>query len=147
MRIDRWMLWGMALLAACAPIVGGMRESPLTGFSSLPAPARPAATPTPGGVTMPATVEALVARAKADLAARLGLSEAEIRVVEAQAVTWPDSSLGCPEPGRMYLQVLTPGYRIVLEAGGRRYTYHAGREGPPFLCPPERARPPAAPEQ
>lgn len=145
MRMDRWMLWGMALLAACAPIAGGMRESPLTGFSPLPAPARPAATPTPGGVTMSPTLEALVARAKADLAARLGLSEAEIQVVEAQAVTWPDSSLGCPEPGRMYLQVLTPGYRIVLEAGGRRYAYHAGREGLPFLCPPERARPPAAP--
>ena len=83
-----------------------------------------------------------IEQARQDLAARLGVPAAEIQVVEARAVTWPDSSLGCPEPGRMYLQVLTPGFRIVLETGGKRYTYHAGREGSPFLCPPDRTREP-----
>lgn len=81
-------------------------------------------------------------RARQDLAARLGLRIDEIRVVEARAVTWPDSSLGCPEPGRMYLQVLTPGYRVILEAQGQRYAYHAGRDGTPFLCPPDRTQEP-----
>ncbi|WP_322802571.1 hypothetical protein [Thermoflexus sp.] len=87
-------------------------------------------------------LEVRIEQARKDLAARIGVQEEEIRVVEAQAVTWPDSSLGCPERGRMYAQVLTPGYRIVLEIGGTRYAYHAGREGSPFLCPPDRAQEP-----
>jgi hypothetical protein len=47
-------------------------------------------------------------------------------VVEVTAVTWPDPGLGCPEPGAVYPQVLTPGYRIRLEADGRRLEYHSG---------------------
>lgn len=88
------------------------------------------------------SLKEMIEQARQDLAARLGVPAAEIQVVEARAVTWPDSSLGCPEPGRMYLQVLTPGYRIVLEVRGQRYAYHAGRQGPPFLCPSGRAREP-----
>ncbi len=143
-----WGIIGLAIaglgLGACAPARPG--ASPLEGFSPLPAPARPTPTvPTDGGsptVTLPSTLEEIVEQARRDLAARLGRAVAEIRVVEARAVTWPDSSLGCPEPGRMYLQVLTPGYRVILEVEGQRYAYHAGRQGPPFLCPPDRARAP-----
>ncbi|MCI0396040.1 MAG: hypothetical protein L0332_19465 [Chloroflexi bacterium] len=36
-----------------------------------------------------------------------------------------DESLGVPEPGATYAQVITPGYVIVVEADERRYTYHA----------------------
>lgn len=88
------------------------------------------------------SMEEIIEQARRDLAGRLGVPVEEIRVVEARAVTWPDSSLGCPEPERLYLQVLTPGYRVVLEAQGQRYAYHAGRQGPPFLCPPDRAKEP-----
>jgi hypothetical protein len=140
----RWMLLAGVLLGvmgACAPARPGI--SPLEGFSPLPAPAEPTLAPgAPGGSIVEPQLEALVEQARQDLAARLSLDPEEIRVIEARAVTWPDSSLGCPEPGRMYLQVLTPGYRIVLEAQGRRYAYHAGRGGSPFLCPPDRAREP-----
>ncbi len=31
-----------------------------------------------------------------------------------------------PEPGQMYAQVLIEGFRIVLEAGGKKYEYHFG---------------------
>ena len=41
-----------------------------------------------------------------------------------EKIEWNDSSLGCPKPGMNYLQVVTPGYRITLEAQGRRYEYH-----------------------
>lgn len=141
-RVRRLWIIGLGILGiglgACAP--GSPGRSPLEGFSPLPAPARP--TPGLGGPTVEPALEHRVEEARRDLAARLGIELAEIRVVEARTVTWPDSSLGCPEPGRMYLQVLTPGYRIILEARGERYTYHAGRQGPPFLCPPDRARAP-----
>jgi hypothetical protein len=79
-------------------------------------------------VTTPtATVEPLVAQAIANLAARLGVDREEITVVSVEYVEWPDTSLGCPEPGQMYLQVITPGYRIILEVRGRTYEYHSDR--------------------
>jgi hypothetical protein len=72
--------------------------------------------------------------ARHELAARLGIDASEVSVSSAAAVTWPDSSLGCPQPGMAYAQVVTPGYLIVLEAGGRHYEYHAGRDGKVFYC-------------
>ena len=61
------------------------------------------------------------------------MDEADIVVVEDNEVEWPDSSLGCPKPGMVYLQVITPGRLIVLEVAGTRYEYHAGADAP-FLC-------------
>jgi hypothetical protein len=60
----------------------------------------------------------------------------------AEAVTWPDGSLGCPQPGRAYTQALVRGYRIQIVAGDRTLEYHASLRGVPFLCPPERIQPP-----
>lgn len=72
--------------------------------------------------------------ARQDLAGRLGISIDEIEVLSAESVGWPDSSLGCPQPGMAYLQVLTDGYRIILEAGGTQYAYHGATAEPPFYC-------------
>lgn len=53
----------------------------------------------------------------------------------AEAVTWSDGSLGCPQPGRMYTQALVPGYRFVLEyAGGREMHVHASESGNVLVC-------------
>jgi hypothetical protein len=73
-------------------------------------------------------------QAKTDLADRVGVPVDQITVVSSEEVTWPDSSLGCPEPGMMYAQVLTAGTRIVLSAGGRQYSYHSSSRRAPFLC-------------
>lgn len=67
--------------------------------------------------------EDMIAKVKADLASRLGVSEGEITVVSVEAKTWNDASLGCPEKGMMYAQVITPGYRIILEVDGKQYDY------------------------
>jgi hypothetical protein len=89
-----------------------------------------------------AVSEEMVAAAKADAAQRKGISAKEITVVSAERVTWSDSSMGCPAPGRMYAQVLTAGYRIVLKVGQEELSYHAGSVGKPVLCPADRAQPP-----
>jgi hypothetical protein len=73
-------------------------------------------------------------QARADLAERLGVPVEDVTVVSSEEVTWPDSSLGCPQPGMMYAQVLTNGSRIILSAGGRTYEYHSGGRRAPFLC-------------
>lgn len=69
-----------------------------------------------------------------DLAARLSISPAEISLAEATAVEWSDSSLDCPQEGMGYLQVITPGYRIVLQANSQTYEYHTNRAGYFVLC-------------
>jgi hypothetical protein len=63
--------------------------------------------------------------ARAALAQELALAEANVTVVAAEETEWRDSSLGCPKPGVNYLQVITPGYKITLEAQGKRYEYHS----------------------
>jgi len=78
-----------------------------------------------------------------DLAARLPIPVEQIRLVSQRAVEWPSSALGCPQPDRMYMTVLTPGYHIVLETGGATYHYHSGDQGAPFLCSEARREPPA----
>jgi hypothetical protein len=77
-----------------------------------------------------------------DLAQRLDVAPSSIEVVSAQAVTWPDGSLGCPEPDRMYTQALVDGFQIVLSADGEAFHYHASNDGEPFLCPEARRRVP-----
>lgn len=74
--------------------------------------------------------------AKLDLSRRMGIAIASVKVESVQAVEWPDASLGCPQPGMMYAQVITPGYRILLKAGDEAYEYHSDAERV-VLCQPE----------
>jgi hypothetical protein len=67
----------------------------------------------------------LVRRAIEEAARTTGVEPGSVRVISVEARDWPDASLGCPKPGMMYAQVITPGFLIVLEAGGRRLEYHA----------------------
>ena len=90
----------------------------------------PSQTPGGPGGTGGAAQEAAVA----DLAERLGVSAEDITVASTDAVTWRDGSLGCAAPDMMYTQALVEGTRIVLEADGQRYEYHAGGNRPAFLC-------------
>ncbi len=68
----------------------------------------------------------MIQQARADLSRRLGITATAITVARTESVEWRDSSLGCPQPGYMYTQVITPGYLIVLQANGQDYEYHAG---------------------
>ena len=79
-------------------------------------------------------LQSLVEKAKADLARRLTVSVNEIILSEATSVIWPDSSLGCPEAGKAYSQVLTPGYLILLEHDGNKFEYHANIHNYFFHC-------------
>lgn len=100
---------------------------PIT-LEPIPLPSREATPLTPPSIPMPPSdLEAnLVKLAKLDLEQRFSIAPDEIKLIEVEEVVWRDSSLGCPQEGMMYLQVLTPGYLIVLHAGGKDYEYHAG---------------------
>lgn len=71
------------------------------------------------------TLAKLIADAKADLSLRLGAQSSDINVKSAQSVEWPNASLGCPKRGVLYIQVITPGYQIILESNGKEFDYHA----------------------
>jgi len=63
--------------------------------------------------------------AKKDLSERLNIPMEDIKLVKEEAVDWPDTSLGYPEKGMMYAQVITPGFRIILKAQEKLYEYHS----------------------
>lgn len=129
----------LIITAGCGSVtVSDQPESAAPSPSILPPSITPASqTPTvPGEPAMITPIlptpadpapRSLIDEAKADLAQRLSLSVDQFALLEAAAVVWPDSSLGCPEEGMAYAQVLTPGYLIRFEAGGREYEYHASR--------------------
>lgn len=79
-------------------------------------------------------LQELVMQAKEDLAKRLSIEVDRIDLVEVRAVIWPDSSLGCPQPGMVYIQVRRDGSLVRLRVGKRIYNYHSGGSRPPFLC-------------
>ena len=78
--------------------------------------------------------QALLDTLSADLATHASVRPADIAVVQTQAVDWPDSALGCPQPGMGYMQVITPGYRVVLQASGRQFHYHTNQRVHFVLC-------------
>jgi hypothetical protein len=96
-------------------------------------PATTEASPAASGETEAA---ALIELAKKDLAQRLSVAADQITVVSSTYKDWPDSSLGCPQKGMVYSQVITPGYLIVLEQGQKQYDYHTSLASNVVLCTP-----------
>ncbi|MBX5445533.1 hypothetical protein [Sphaerobacter sp.] len=74
-----------------------------------------------------------VRHALAVAARAAGVDPEQVTLLGYEAVTWPDAALGAPEPGRLYAQVLTPGYRVHLRVAGLSLTYHTdhGRRAVP----------------
>ena len=67
-----------------------------------------------------------------DAATRLGGVTASVERAEQRE--WGDSSLGCPQPGFFYTQVITPGYLIVVAGGAKRLEYHTDTRGRAVMC-------------
>ena len=78
-------------------------------------------------------------QAKAVLADRLEIPVSTITVDTVRAVTWQDTSIGCPEPGVAYGQVLTPGHQVTLQAGDSTHSVHIAN-GKAFVCQRSKAR-------
>ncbi len=100
----------------------------------------PTASAAPGGgppSAWPPAADLAVANARADLVARTGIYPDLIQVTSVTEHDWPTPALGCPENGHTYVQVIVPGYVIVLAAGGANYVYHASRKGDVITCPTE----------
>jgi hypothetical protein len=62
------------------------------------------------------------------LAKNLGITPDKIKLVSTEAVEWPDSCLGVQTEGIMCSQVVTPGFKVTLEANGRKVEYHTNQD-------------------
>ncbi len=73
--------------------------------------------------------------ARFDVVERFGLNLEAIVIKALEAVEWGDTSLGNPEPGMMYAQVIVPGFKLVLESrvSGSTYTYHTSTDRVVFI--------------
>ncbi|MCC7208028.1 MAG: hypothetical protein IT323_12025, partial [Anaerolineae bacterium] len=73
----------------------------------------------------------IIDAAIADLGQRLARPLARGLNVQFE-YTWqqfPDASLGCPQPGQMYAQVVTPGYSMRITVRNEVYDYRASEDG------------------
>jgi hypothetical protein len=73
------------------------------------------------------TKESAVDAAKNDLAERLDLSPDDIKVSGTFDEDFPDMSLGAAEKGEMSAQMISSGWKINLDAGGKNYEYRGDR--------------------
>lgn len=126
----------------------------LGGTTPLPTQASiPAGTPTPTVFPTGAAGSLVLSAAEAqglihpgikaavdDLTRRLGQLDG-VSIVKAARVTWPDASLGCPQPGFSYAQVLTPGILLVLSHQGREFDYRTVGSTPLLCSEPEPGEP------
>lgn len=65
--------------------------------------------------------------AKTDLAKRLNIDVAEVKVVEIDDKDFPDMSLGAAVDGEMSAQMISSGWLIKLAADGENYEYRADK--------------------
>lgn len=77
-----------------------------------------------------ADAQPAVLAAQAVLAGQLGLGDLNLAsVVQALPVYWRNACLGTDSPGMACAEGITPGFRILLEAQGTRYVFHASQDG------------------
>jgi hypothetical protein len=117
----------LLLLSACAPAT---LVPPAEATQDSPAVDLPAAPILTADVAVDEITEAAIA----DLSARLSSDPKLVRVLSAESRLWPDTSLGCPSPGKLYAQHTVPGYQLQLEVNGQEYSYHTDNGDTVILC-------------
>lgn len=74
---------------------------------------------------------AIVDAVFSDLSQKLGatLTRTNVDTWAWEQIDFPDSSLGCPQPGQSYTQAVTRGYKVLVTANGIAYDYRATQDG------------------
>lgn len=97
-----------------------------------------AVTDAPGPVGQPVNIASLPRETRravvADAARRFNVDASAVVLTRAEQVTWPDGSLGCPEPGQFYTQMLVTGYRLTAKTSAGELIYHTDSRGNVKSC-------------
>lgn len=132
----------LVVLAGCSPTTGAPMPTPATGSpaasptgspGSWPSGRPPLQTTPPLPTGSPAQVSPQRWQAIIDHLSGQGVTGSP-GLISAEAVTWPDSSLGCPSPGVSYTQALIEGMRVIVSVDGTRYDYRFGTGTDLKLC-------------
>ncbi|MGH2541150.1 MAG: hypothetical protein ACRDIB_00040 [Ardenticatenaceae bacterium] len=122
----------VALLVACGNTTLPAGDTgPTEVATEVPAEATPedvpeeVTTPTAGAGAVPTVEERVIGY----VAAETGAAPESIAIVEQEAVDWPSSALGCPQPGTAYLDVIVPGYQMQVDVSGEVLAVHTDLEG------------------
>jgi len=116
----RLTLFAGIFLTACTPrLMPPPSPTPIQGDTTdmNPVPSSP----------VPQGLQSLIEKAKENLSTRLSIPISQIQLADARDVVWSNSSLGCPQPGMTYAEVLTPSYLIFLNVNNKDYEYHTGK--------------------
>ncbi len=117
-----------SLLLVCVCVLAGCSgDDPDAGVPSQPSSAT-ASTPSAAMPSSDAGLEAKIAEAIRLVERDHGVDPAELEVVTAERVSWPDSSYGCPRGEQTYEPGPFPGFRVVLAHGKRDFTYLGGED-------------------
>jgi hypothetical protein len=124
--------------AACVappppPAAEPTSRPPTAEPTSLP----PITVPTPEIILPPSEEEppaasgpaAIVEGAVQFAADELDVDPASIQVISVDGVDWNNSCLGAAAPGEMCMEVITPGYRVLLDVDGKEVAVHTNRDG------------------
>lgn len=83
----------------------------------------------PPEVATPVTgFEAITEAAVKFAAAELGVDAAAIQVISVEEVTWRNSCLGVDRLNEMCMDVITPGFRVVLSVDGQEIAVHTNQD-------------------
>ena len=85
-------------------------------------------------IEIPTGAETLVELAKQRLSSKFGFELDEIHLFSITPIEWPDASLGCPQPGIDYAQVITSGYQIIIRVRLSIYTFHTDTQDQVVFC-------------
>lgn len=71
----------------------------------------------------------IAAAARELLANEEGVDEEAVTLINSEGISWSDASLGCPQEGMSYAQVITPGYILIFLLGDSYYAVHTNADG------------------
>lgn len=111
------------------PDLDALFEAVTQSFTFMDAPETQGQSGQPGTMPRLPDRERAFAAARAALAAKLGVDEPAIQRVSVTAQEWSDACLGVSRANEMCAQVITPGWVVVMETGGKQYEAHTDQEG------------------
>jgi hypothetical protein len=121
-KISLQRLWLGVLVIASAAVLGHTLVAPV-GTLALGAPFSESAAAEPNLVAAGEMPQALLRDVIRAATQQTGVAGSKMTVIRAEATTWPDSALGCPQPGLAYGDQPVAGYWIVVDAGGLLMDY------------------------
>jgi hypothetical protein len=113
------------LLSACAPSTATATLPPAETMAPTET-GMPGETTMPGETSLPAAVALL---AQQQMAAHLGVRAEDVEIISSEQVEWPDACLSLGGAAESCAQVVTPGWRVVVNVNGQPYEIHTDETG------------------